>query len=125
ALIMLPILVYSVLNWTFQDEEASQKGSLWIVEFLTNIIFVSVLTISCTVIIMLRLLPNREITEPEYLEVINRRLSQIGVPKMRVKWIETDIKNAFVVGLKLLRFSNQTMFIGRNLRTMLTIEEFD
>jgi hypothetical protein len=44
---------------------------------------------------------------------------------MRVQWIETDIKNAFVVGLKLLRFSNQTMFVGKSLRTMLTLEEFD
>ena len=127
ALIILPILLYSLLNWTFQNDTLgeSESGSLMIVEFLTNIIFVSVLTISCTVIIMLRLLPNREITEPEYMDVINKRLNQIGMPNMRVKWIETDIKNAFVVGLKLLRFSNQTMFIGRNLRTMLTIEEFD
>lgn len=126
ALIMLPILLYSLLNWTFQDDATStEKGSVWILEFLINFIFVSVLTISCTVIIMLRLLPNREITEPEYLDVINKRLAQIGMPKMRVKWIETDIKNAFVVGLKLLRFSNQTMFIGRSLRTMLTVEEFD
>ncbi len=126
ALIILPILVYSTLSWTFQNENLSgELGSFWIVEFLTNIIFVSVLTISCTVIIMLRLLPNREITEPEYLELINNRLAQIGAPKMRIKWIETDIKNAFVVGLKLLSFSNQTMFIGRNLRTMLTFEEFD
>ena len=126
ALILLPILVYSVLNWTFQNENSNEGStSLWLIEILTNIIFVSVLTISCTVIIMLRLLPNREVTEPEYLEVINKRLNQIGMPKLRVKWIETDIKNAFVVGLKLLRFSNQTMFIGRNLRTMLTMEEFD
>ena len=126
ALIMLPILLYSLLNWTFQDDASStEKGSMWILEFLINFIFVSVLTISCTVIIMLRLLPNREITETEYLEVINKRLAQIGMPKMRVKWIETDIKNAFVVGLKLLKFSNQTMFIGRSLRTMLTVEEFD
>lgn len=126
ALILLPILVYSVLNWTFQNENSAEGGaSLWLLEILTNIIFVSVLTISCTVIIMLRLLPNREVTEPEYLDVINHRLNQIGMPKLRVKWIETDIKNAFVVGIKLLRFSNQTMFIGRNLRTMLTMEEFD
>lgn len=125
GVIMLPILVYSTLNWTFQEEQSSDSSSWWLVEFLINIIFVSVLTISCTVIIMLRLLPNREITEPEYLEIINRRLAQIGMPNMRVKWIETDIKNAFVVGLKLLRFSNQTMFIGRQLRTMLTAEEFD
>jgi Zn-dependent protease with chaperone function len=126
AVIMLPILVYSTLNWTFQNEqEVTGEERLWLLEFVTNIIFVSVLTISCTVIIMLRLLPNREITEPEYLEVINRRLLQIGMPKLRMKWIETDIKNAFVVGIKLLRFSNQTIFIGKNLRTMLTLEEFD
>jgi heat shock protein HtpX len=125
ALILLPILLYSLLNWTFQEETTSAAGSFWLLEMLINIIFVSVLTISCTVIIMLRLLPNREITEPEYLEVINKRLAQINMPTMRVKWIETDIKNAFVVGIKLLRFSNQTMFIGRNLRKMLTIEEFD
>ena len=42
--------------------------------------------------------------------------------KIRMK---TIIKNAFVVGIKILGFSNQTMFIGKNLRTMLTIEEFD
>lgn len=125
GLIILPILVYSLLSWTFQIGEVGESGSFWIVEFLTNFIFVSVLTVSCTVVIMLRLLPNREITEPEYLEIINKRLEQINIPNMRIKWIETDIKNAFVVGLKLLKFSNQTMFIGRNLRTMLTIEEFD
>jgi len=126
GLIILPILVYSLLNWTFQSEDLGEGGGgFWVLEFLVNIIFVSVLTISCTVIIMLRLLPNRDITEPEYLEVIGQRLNQIGMPEMRIKWIETDIKNAFVVGLKLLRFSNQTMFIGRNLRTMLTMEEFD
>ncbi len=125
ALILLPILLYSLLNWTFQNDPGAEGDSFWILEFIINFIFVSVLTISCTVIIMLRLLPNREITEDVYLEIIKKRLTQIDVPKMRVKWIETDIKNAFVLGLKLLRFSNQTMFIGRNLRTMLTLEEFD
>src|SRR5690606_15081662 len=79
----------------------------------------------CSVILMLRLIPNREITEPEYLAIIDKRLQQIQMENMRVRWIETDIKNAFVVGLKLLRFSNQTMFIGRSLRKTLTIEEFD
>ncbi len=125
AMIMLPILVYSILNWAFQDNRAEDVGSLWFIGMLFNIIFVSVLTIVCSVIIMLRLIPNREITEPEYLEVINKRLAQIQQPNMRIRWIETDIKNAFVVGLKLLRFSNQTMFIGKSLRTTLTIEEFD
>ncbi|MFP5385296.1 MAG: M48 family metallopeptidase [Bacteriovoracia bacterium] len=125
AMIMVPILVYSLINWAFQDEVYKEWGSLWFIGLLFNIIFVSVLTIVCSVIIMLRLIPNREITEPEYLEVINRRLEQIEQPSMRVRWIETDIKNAFVVGLKLLSFSNQTMFIGRSLRNSLTLEEFD
>lgn len=125
AVIMLPILIYSLINWAFQDSVYEEWGSFWFLGLLFNIIFVSVLTIACSVIIMLRLIPNREITEPEYLEIINRRLEQIKQPQMRIRWIESDIKNAFVVGLKLLRFSNQTMFIGRSLRTTLTIEEFD
>lgn len=125
SMIMLPILIYSLINWTFQDSVYEEWGSLWFIGLLFNIIFVSVLTIVCSVILMLRLIPNREITEPEYLDIINRRLSQIQQPNMRIRWIETDIKNAFVVGLKLLRFSNQTMFIGRSLRTTLTLEEFD
>lgn len=125
ALIMLPIFIYSLISWTFQDGVVEEWGNLWIVGLVINIIFVSVLTIACTVIIMLKLIPNREITEPEYLEAINKRLVQIGSPALRVRWIESDIKNAFVVGLKLLRFSNQTMFVGRALRTTLTMEEFD
>lgn len=125
SMIMLPILIYSLINWTFQDSVYEEWGSLWFIGLLFNIIFVSVLTIVCSVILMLRLIPNREITEPEYLDIINRRLGQIQQPNMRIRWIETDIKNAFVVGLKLLRFSNQTMFIGRSLRTTLSLEEFD
>lgn len=125
AIIMLPILIYALINWTFQDGVYEEWGSLWFIGLLFNIIFVSVLTIVCSVIIMLRLIPNREITEPEYLEIINKHLAQINMPNMRIRWIETDIKNAFVVGLKLFRFSNQTMFIGKSLRTSLTLEEFD
>ncbi len=125
AMVMLPILIYAVLNWLFQDGVYDEWGSLWFIGLLLNIIFVSVLTIFCTVIIMLRLIPNREITEPEYLDTIGHRLQQVGQPNMRIRWIETDIKNAFVVGLKLLSFSNQTMFVGRALRTTLTLAEFD
>lgn len=125
ALVLLPILLYSIINLTFQDSVFEEWGSMWFVGLVFNIIFVSVLTITCTVIIMLKMIPNREITEPEYLEIINKRLAQIGMPGMRVRWIETDIKNAFVVGLKLLRFSNQTMFIGRSLRETLSFDEFD
>lgn len=125
GMIMLPILVYSLINYAFQDSVYEEWGSLWFIGILFNIIFVSVLTIFCSVVIMLRLIPNREITEPEYLDIINKRLAQIQQPNMRIRWIESDIKNAFVVGLKLLSFSNQTMFIGRSLRTSLTLEEFD
>lgn len=125
ALILLPIFTYSVINMTFQDGVYEDWGSLWFIGLVFNIIFVSVLTLACSVILMLKLIPNREISEPEYLDLINRRLEQIGMPNFRVRWIETDIKNAFVVGLKLFRFSNQTMFIGRKLRTTLTLAEFD
>ncbi len=125
AIILLPIFIYSLINMTFQDGVYEEWGSLWFIGLVFNIIFVSVLTITCSVIIMLRLIPNREITEPEYLEIINKRLQQIEMPQLRIRWIETDIKNAFVVGLKLFRFSNQTMFIGRKLRTTLTLSEFD
>ncbi len=125
AIILLPIFIYSVINMTFQDGVYEEWGSLWFIGLVFNIIFVSVLTITCSVIIMLRLIPNREISEPEYLDIINKRLHDIEMPDLRVRWIETDIKNAFVVGLKLFRFSNQTMFIGRKLRTTLTLAEFD
>lgn len=125
AIILLPIFIYAIINVTFQDGVYEEWGSLWFIGLLFNIIFVSVLTITCSVVIMLKLIPNREISEPEYLGIINKRLSDIDLPSLRVRWIETDIKNAFVVGLKLFRFSNQTMFIGRKLRTTLTLPEFD
>lgn len=125
ALVMLPIFTYSIMNLTFQDGVYEDWGSLWFIGMLVNILFVSVVTVICTVIIMLRLIPNREITEPEYLDLINKKLALINMPHLRVRWIETDIKNAFVVGLKILRFSNQTMFIGKKLRDMLTMEELD
>ncbi len=125
ALIMLPILIYSAINWASQDEVMKEWGSFWFLGILANILSVSVLTVICTVIIMLRLIPNREITEPEYLDIIQKHMAKAGIPQMRVRWIEADFKNAFVVGLKLLRFSNQTMFIGRSLRKTLTLKEFD
>lgn len=125
AIVLLPIFIYSIINMTFQDGVYEEWGSLWFIGLVFNIIFVSVLTIACSVIIMLKLIPNREITEPQYLEIVNKRLHDIAMPDLRVRWIETDIKNAFVVGLKLFRFSNQTMFIGRKLRTTLTLQEFD
>lgn len=125
AVFLLPVLIYSSINWALQDG-VGEDQSLWdIVALFAHIIFVSVLTIICTVIIMLRLIPNREISEKEYLDIINKRLKQIGRPNLRIRWIETDIKNAFVVGLKFFTFSNQTLFIGKSLRTLLTLDEFD
>jgi Zn-dependent protease with chaperone function len=124
ALVLMPILIYAIINWTFSDGVMEEWGSLWFIGIFVNILFVSVLTIACTVIIMLRLIPNREITEHEYLAIINKRRAQIGNPPLRLRWIESDLKNAFVVGLKLFQFNNQTMFIGRKLRE-LSLEEFD
>jgi Zn-dependent protease with chaperone function len=125
SFILLPIILYSLFNWVFEADSSSTGTLLWALEIFLNIILVSVITILITVIVMLRLVPNRDVTEPEYLEIINHRLAQIGTPEMRVKWIENDINNAFVVGLRLLKFSNQTMFIGRGLRSILTLQEFD
>jgi Zn-dependent protease with chaperone function len=125
GVILLPILVYSLINYTFQDPFYNDWGRFWFIGIFSDIIFVSVLTIICTVVIMLRLIPNRPVSEVEYLKIINDRLSQINRPNIRIRWIESDIKNAFVVGINILSFSNQTLFIGRALRTSLTLEEFD
>lgn len=125
AIIILPVIIYSVMNVTFRDGVFEEWGSFWFIGLFFNILFISVLTIICSVIIMLRLIPNREVNEPDYVAIIQKRLEQIQVKNMRVRWIETDIKNAFVVGLKILNFSNQTMFVGKKLRTLLTVEEFD
>jgi len=123
TLIMLPIILYATIDWAFKDS-LEGWGNFWFLGMISNILFVSVLTISCIVVIMLYLIPNREITEPEYLEVIHKHLSAINVQGLRLRWIETDIKNAFVVGIKLFNFSNQTMFVGKKFRELLTIEEF-
>jgi len=125
SIMFIPILLYSILSWTFQENDFSADSGFAFIEIILNVIFVSVLTISCTVAVMLKLIPHRDITENAYSEIIKKRLNQIGLPDMRVKWIETDMKNAFVVGLQLWRFSNQTMFIGKKLRELLTPEEFD
>jgi Zn-dependent protease with chaperone function len=125
SVIFLPILIYSAIHWLVLDNVQEDWGRFWFLGLLFNILLVSVLTIVCSVVIMLKLIPNREITEPEYLEVIQRRLNQLELSNIRLRWIEADIKNAFVVGMKLINFNNQTMFIGRSLRTALTLGEFD
>lgn len=124
-LVLLPFVLFQFLYFSLSDDVIKDWGSWWFVGIFANFILITVATIVCTVILLLKLIPNREITEPEFLEIINQRLSQIGYPKIRLRWIETDFKNAFVIGIKLLRFSNETMFIGKTLRERFSLEEFD
>lgn len=118
----LPILLYSLITKTFLDENDISGMGL---DLFGHILFVSVLSIVCTVIVMMKLIPNCEITEPEFLDVINKRLAEANLSYIRVRWIEAEFKNAFVVGINFPFFKNQTMFIGRPLRTILNAEEFD
>ena len=39
ALILLPILLYSLLNWTFQNDSGAEGDSFWILEFIINFIY--------------------------------------------------------------------------------------
>lgn len=122
--LLLPILSYSLISWAFSNG-LKEWGNWWIIGAPIEIIFYSVMTIIFTVVAMLKLIPNREIIEPEYLELIHPHLEKLGLEKMRLRWIEANMKNAFVVGLNLWKFNNQTMFIGKPLRDILSREEFE
>ncbi|GEM_PF-1865764 len=124
SLLLLPILSYSLISWAFSNG-LKEWGNWWIIGAPIEIIFYSVMTIIFTVVAMLKLIPNREITEPEYLVLIQPHLKKLGLEKMRLRWIEANLKNAFVVGLNLWKFNNQTMFIGKPLRDILSKEEFE
>ena len=95
------------------------------VDLFGHILFVSVLSIICSVTVMMKLIPNCEVTEPEFQEIIQRRLQEANLSYIRIRWIEAEFKNAFVVGINFPFFKHQTMFIGRPLRTILNAEEFD
>jgi len=125
GIFLIPICFYQLLGETFLSDVDADWGGWWFVGVVLNYLFLSVMTIVFTVVLILRLIPNREIVEPEYLEIINKRLKQVGLESLRLRWIETDLKNAFVVGFKLPGFANQTLMIGRGLRDALTPEEFD
>ncbi len=125
SLFLLPVLIFSLINFSITEDVVRDIDGFLFVDFLLSTVFVSVLTILCTAIVMLRLIPNREVTETDYLQIIQKRLLQINKPQMRVRWIESDVKNAFVVGLDLLFFRNHTLYIGRTLRDLLSFEEFD
>ncbi len=122
AVAFLPILLYSGMIQAFQDDMGT---GFWGLEAIGHILVISVLSITCTVILMMKLLPNCAVTEPEYLAIINRRLTEANLSYVRVRWIEAEFKNAFVVGINFPFFKNQTMFIGRSLRRTLNEEEFD
>lgn len=122
AVAFLPILLYSGMTQAFQDDIGT---GFWGLEAIVHILAISVLSITCTVILMMKLLPNCEITEPEFLDIITKRLAEANLESVRVRWVEAEFKNAFVVGLNLPFFKNQTMFIGRPLRQALNLEEFD
>lgn len=122
ALGFLPILLYALITKTFLDEnDVAAMGF----DLFGHILFVSVLSIVCTVIVMMKLIPNCEMTEPQFLGIIQKRLEEANLGYIRVRWIEAEFKNAFVVGLNFPFFKNQTMFIGRPLSTILNTEEFD
>ena len=122
AVAFLPILLYSGMIQAFQDD---MGVGFWGLEAIGHILVISVLSIVCTVILMMKLLPNCAVTEPEFLSIINHRLEQANLSYVRVRWIEAEFKNAFVVGINFPFFKNQTMFIGRPLREALGPEEFD
>jgi Zn-dependent protease with chaperone function len=124
SLLLLPILSYSLISWAFSNG-LKEWGNWWIIGAPIEVIFYSVMTIIFTVVAMLKLIPNREITEPEYLDLIEPHLKKLGLEKMRLRWIEANMKNAFVVGLNLWKFNNQTMFVGKPLRDILSKEEFE
>jgi Zn-dependent protease with chaperone function len=125
SLVLLPVLIFSLLNFSFFEDPIYYIDGFFLLDFLLSTVSVSILTILCTAIVMLRLIPSREIIETEYLQIIQKRLLQINKPQMRFRWIEADVKNAFVVGLDLLFFRNHTLYIGKNLQELLSLEEFD
>lgn len=122
AVAFLPILLYSGMIQAFQDDMGT---GFWGLEAIGHVLVISVLSITCTVVLMMKLLPNCKVTEPEFLEIINRRLAEAHLSYVRVRWIEAEFKNAFVVGINFPFFRNQTLFIGRSLRQTLNDEEFD
>ncbi|MGE3609064.1 MAG: M48 family metallopeptidase [Bacteriovoracaceae bacterium] len=125
AIVLLPFILFQFLYFSLSGDLFSEWGSWWFFGLFANLIFISIVTVICTVILLLKLIPNREITEPDFLEIIQKRLDQAGQSKLRLRWIEADFKNAFVIGVKLLSFTNETMFVGRTLRERFTLEEFD
>lgn len=127
AALLAPFFIYQMLNATLFDTPVGRVDAVEVVVFtFGRIVMLSLLTIVFSVVFMLKMIPNSSITESEYLSIIQKRLEQAGWHNCRLRWVDIpDFNNAFVVGFKWFGFSNQTMFIGRSLRELLTNDEFD
>lgn len=127
AALLAPFFIYQLLNATLFDTPTGRIDAVEVVVFTAGrIVMLSLLTIVFSVIFMLKMIPNTRINEEEYLSIIQKRLTQAGWSNCRLRWVDIpDFNNAFVVGFKWFGFSNQTMFIGRSLRELLTKDEFD
>lgn len=127
AALLAPFFIYQLLNTTLFDAPTGRIDAVEVVVFnVGRVVVLSLLTIVCSVIFMLKMIPNSRVEDDEYLGIIQKRLTQAGWSDCRLRWIDIpDFNNAFVVGFRWFGFSNQTMFIGRSLRELLTKDEFD
>ncbi len=127
AALLAPFFIFQFLNSTLIDPPESAVDAVEVLVFtIGRLVVLSLLTIVFSVMFMLKMIPNSRIVEAEHLELIRRRLEQVGWEHVRLRWIDIpDFNNAFVVGIRWFGFSNQTMFIGRSLGDLLTRDEFD
>jgi len=127
AALLAPFFIYQFLNATLFDPPAGRIDAVEIVVFTAGrVVILSLLTVVFSVMFMLRMVPNSAVVEEEHLARIHRRLKQAGWHDCRLRWIDIPgFNNAFVVGFKWFGFTNQTMFIGRSLCELLTLDEFD
>jgi len=124
---LAPFFIFQLLNATLIDPPAGRIDAVEVLVFaIGRITVLSLFTIVFSVMFMLKMIPNSPVEEHEHLELIQKRLQQIGWQDVRLRWIEIPgFNNAFVVGFKWFGFSNQTMFIGKSLRDLLTRDELD
>ena len=125
--LLAPFFIFQLLNATLIDPPVGRIDAVEVLVFtIGRITVLSLFTIVFSVMFMLKMIPNSAVEEKEHLELIRNRLRQIGWQDVRLRWIDIpDFNNAFVVGFKWFGFSNQTMFIGRSLRDLLTKDELD
>lgn len=125
--LLAPFFIYQLLNAALFDVPLESVDAVEILVFnVGRVVVLSLLTVVFSTMFMLRMIPNSPVRDPEYLELIGKRLNQAGWGSCRLRWIDLpEFNNAFVAGFKWFGFSNQTMFIGRSLRDLLDKEEFD